>query len=180
MINYSQPDSLIETQWLSAHMNDSFMRIIEVDMSPESCKNTHIPGAVFWSIPSELMNPDRSMNLDSEVLSALLSKSGISPETTVVAYGSNLATSASIFWLLKRFGHEKVHVLNGGHQKWMEEGRPVTSVLSNFESVHRRKIVEGANFRPVFRSSTRRQRVSRPRRSWTASSRPPSTPRAAP
>ena len=135
MISYSHPDSLIETQWLTAHMNDSSVRIVEVDMTPEACENAHIPGAVFWSIPSAKMQPDMSMNLDSEALSELLSKSGISPETTVVPYGSNLAASASIFWLLKRFGHDKVYVLNGGHQKWMAEGRPVTSVLSSFEPV---------------------------------------------
>ncbi|MDY6783470.1 MAG: sulfurtransferase [Cyanobacteriota bacterium] len=135
MMSYSHPDSLIETQWLTAHMNDPSVRIVEVDMSLEACENAHIPGAVFWSIPSDLMKPDLSMNLDSGALSALLSKSGISPETTVVAYGSNLATSASIFWLLKCFGHDKVYVLNGGHQKWMAEGRPVTSALSSFDPV---------------------------------------------
>ncbi|MEM9808067.1 MAG: sulfurtransferase [Cyanobacteria bacterium P01_D01_bin.56] len=135
MMSYSHPDSLIETQWLAAHLNNSSVRIIEVDMSLEACENAHIPGAVFWSIPSDLMTPDMVMNLDSGALSALLSKSGISPETTVVAYGSNLATSATMFWLLKRFGHDNVYVLNGGHQKWMTEGRPVTSALSNFEPV---------------------------------------------
>ncbi|MEM6869254.1 MAG: sulfurtransferase [Cyanobacteria bacterium P01_C01_bin.121] len=135
MMGYSHPDSLIETQWLAAHLNNSSVRIIEVDMSLEACENVHIPGAVFWSIPSDLMTPDMGMNLDSRALSALLSKAGIFPETTVVAYGSNLATSASIFWLLKRFGHDNVYVLNGGHQKWMWEGRPVTSALSNFEPV---------------------------------------------
>ena len=135
MINYSHPDSLIETQWLNEHLNDLSVRVIEVDMSPKACENAHIPGAVFWSIVSDLMTPEMSMNLDSEMLSELLSKSGISPETTVISYGSNLATGANIFWLLKRFGHDKVYVLNGGHQKWMAEGRPVTSELSNFEPV---------------------------------------------
>ncbi|MEM9152803.1 MAG: rhodanese-like domain-containing protein, partial [Cyanobacteria bacterium P01_F01_bin.3] len=135
MTGYSRPDSLVETQWLAAHLNDPSVRIIEVGMSPKDCENAHIPGAVFWSIFSDLMTPTLSMNLESGVLSALLSKSGISPETTVVAYGSNLAVSANIFWLLKCFGHDKVCVLNGGHQKWMVEGRPVTSALSNFEPV---------------------------------------------
>lgn len=130
-MSYSHPDSLIETQWLAAHLNDFSVRIVEVDMSLEACENAHIPGAIF----SDLMTLDMSMNPDSGALSALLSKSGISPETTVVAYGSNPATSATIFWLLKQFGHDNVYVLNGGHQKWMAEGHPVTSALSNFEPV---------------------------------------------
>lgn len=133
MLSYSSPDSLIDTQWLAEHLNDSSIRIVEVDMSPEACENAHIPGAVFWSIFSDLLKPDMSMNTDSKVLSALLAKSGISPETTVVPYGSNPATGASIFWLLKCFGHSNVCVLNGGHQKWVAEGRPLTSELSSFE-----------------------------------------------
>ncbi|MEM6432661.1 MAG: sulfurtransferase [Cyanobacteria bacterium P01_D01_bin.115] len=135
MTGYSHPDSLVETQWLATQLNDPSVRIVEVGMSPEDCENAHIPGAVFWSIPSDLMTPNLRMNLDAEMFSALLSKSGISPETTVVAYGSNPATGANIFWLLKRFGHDKVYVLNGGHQKWMAEGRPVASALSRFEPV---------------------------------------------
>ena len=133
MLNYSCPDSLIDTQSLSKHLNDPSVRVIEADMNPEVCKDAHIPGAVFWNIFSDLMKPDLSMNLDSKAISELLSRSGILPETTLVAYGSNPATGAVIFWLLKRFGHERVYVLNGGYQKWIAEDRPLTSELTSFE-----------------------------------------------
>ena len=132
MLSYAHPDSLIDTQWLAEHLNDPSVRIVEVDMIPEACANVHIPGAVFWSIFADLMTPDMGLNFDSEASSALLSKSGISPETTVVPYGSNPATGASIFWLLKCLGHDNVRVLNGGHQKWVAEGRPLTAELSTF------------------------------------------------
>lgn len=89
MTGYGHPDSLVETQWLAKHLNDPSVRIIEVGMSPEDCENAHIPGAVFWSIPSDLMTPDMSMNLDSGAIAALLSRSGISPETTVVPFVLN-------------------------------------------------------------------------------------------
>lgn len=133
MLNYSCPDSLIDTQWLTEHLNDPSVRIIEANMNPEACKDAHIPGAVFWNILSDLMKPDMSMNLDSKAIAELLSRSGILPETTVVAYGSYPATGSLIFWFLKRFGHERVYVLNGGYQKWIAEGRPLTSDLSSFE-----------------------------------------------
>lgn len=133
MLNYSYPDSLIDTQWLTEHLNDPSVRVIEADMNPEACKDANIPGAVFWNIFTDLMKPDMSMNLDSKAISELLSRSGILPETTVIAYGSNPATGAVIFWLLKHFGHERVYVLNGGYQKWIAEGRPLTSNLTSFE-----------------------------------------------
>ena len=132
MLNYSCPD-LIDTHWLTEHLNDPSVRVIEANMNPEACKNAHIPGAVFWNIFSDLMKPDLSLNLDSKAILKLLSRSGILPQTTVVAYGSNPATGAVIFWFLKRFGHQRVYVLNGGYQKWIAESRPLTSELTSFK-----------------------------------------------
>jgi thiosulfate/3-mercaptopyruvate sulfurtransferase len=131
---YAHPEVLIETQWLMDHLNDPMVRVVEVDMSPESNQATHIPGAIFWNLFTDLLKPDLSMNLEAAAIESLLSRSGISQETTVVAYGSNPGTGAWIFWLLKLFGHDNVYVLNGGHQKWLSEGRPVTSELSGFAS----------------------------------------------
>ncbi|NEO71673.1 sulfurtransferase [Moorena sp. SIO3H5] len=132
MSQYAHPEVLVNTQWLMDHLEDPMVRVVEVDMSPESYKDTHIPGAVFWHFPTDLSMPDFAMNLDPTAIEELLSRSGISQETTVIAYGSYPGTGAFIFWFLKLFGHQKVYVLNGGHQKWVAEGRPVTSDLSNF------------------------------------------------
>ena len=95
-------------------------------------KNAHIPGAIFWNIFTDLLMPDLSMNLDPVALGNLLSRSGISTETTVIAYGTYPDTGAWIFWLLKICGHHNIYVLNGGYQKWLAEGRPLASNLSNF------------------------------------------------
>ncbi|MGF1522102.1 MAG: sulfurtransferase [Leptolyngbyaceae cyanobacterium] len=130
--DYAHPEVLVDTEWLEAHLNDFSLRILEVDMSASSYENSHIPGAVFWHISTELLLPDLRLNLDTEIIAKLLSKSGISDETTVVAYGSYPGTGAFIFWLLRLFGHQDVRVLNGGHQKWMAEGRPVTTEVSTF------------------------------------------------
>ncbi|NEQ46105.1 MAG: sulfurtransferase [Leptolyngbya sp. SIOISBB] len=132
MSQYAHPEVLVDTQWLMDHLNDPSVRLVEVDMSPDPYKEAHIPGAVFWNIFTDLLMPDLRMNLDPTAISKLLSRSGISSATTVIAYGSYPGTGAWIFWLLRLFGHQKVRVLNGGHQKWVAEGRPVTSDLSNF------------------------------------------------
>ena len=132
MSNYAHPEVLVDTQWLMDHLTDPTVRVVEVDMSPEPYQDTHIPGAIFWDIFTDLLNVDHSINLDPTAMGKLLSKSGISQETTVIAYGNYPGTGAWIFWILKTLGHDKVYVLNGGHQKWIAEGRPVTSQLSNF------------------------------------------------
>ncbi len=132
MSQYAHPEVLVDTQWLMDHLIDPMVRVVEVDMSPEPYQDAHIPGAIFWNIFTDLLMPDLSMNLEPTAIEKLLSRSGISQETTVIAYGSYPGTGAWIFWLLKLFGHDNVYVLNGGHQKWMAEGRPLTSELSSF------------------------------------------------
>ncbi|MEM8778023.1 MAG: sulfurtransferase [Cyanobacteria bacterium P01_G01_bin.49] len=131
MSQYAHPEVLIDVQWLAEHLDDSNLRILEVDMSPEPYKNAHIPGAVFWTI-KDLNLPDWSLNLDPIAFEQLMSRSGITNETTVVAYSSYPGTGGWIFWLLKLFGHEKVKVLNGGYQQWQAAGYPLAKDLSVF------------------------------------------------
>jgi thiosulfate/3-mercaptopyruvate sulfurtransferase len=132
MSQYAHPEVLVDTQWLMEHLDDPMVRVVEVDTSPEPYKDAHIPGAIFWNIFTDLLMPDLRMNLESTAIEHLLSRSGIAQETTVVAYGSYPGTGAWIFWLLKLFGHDRVYVLNGGHQTWVTENRPLTSALSSF------------------------------------------------
>jgi thiosulfate/3-mercaptopyruvate sulfurtransferase len=132
MSDYAHPEVLVDTQWLMEHLDDPTVRILEVDMSPERYQDAHIPGALFWNVFVDLLLPDLRINLDPMAMAQLLSRSGITPETTVVAYGSYPGTGAWIFWLLRLFGHDKVLVLNGGHQKWVAEGRPLAAALSSF------------------------------------------------
>jgi thiosulfate/3-mercaptopyruvate sulfurtransferase len=130
MNHYAYPEVLVDTQWLADHLDDPNLRLLEVDMNPELYQNKHIPGAVFWNILSDLFQSDLRINFDPTTISKLLSRSGITQNTTVVAYGSYPGTGAWIFWFLKMIGHPDVRVLNGGHQKWMAENRPVTAVFS--------------------------------------------------
>ncbi|MGF1494737.1 MAG: sulfurtransferase [Microcoleaceae cyanobacterium] len=132
MSQYPHPELLVDTEWLAQRLDDPRIRVVEVDMSPDACQESHIPGAVFWNIFTDLLLPDLRMNLDPAALEALLSRSGITNEMTVVAYGTYPGTGGWLFWLLKMIGHQDVRVLNGGHRKWMLEGRPVTAELSTF------------------------------------------------
>lgn len=149
MPNYACPEVLVDTQWLMDRLNDPTVRVVEVDMSPDQYKNANIPGAVFWNIFTDLLKPDLSINLDPTAIAKLLGRSGISPETTVIACGSNPGTGAWIFWLLKTLGHEQVYVLNGGYQKWVAEGRPLASEPSNFPATEYIAKSPDASFRVI-------------------------------
>jgi len=135
MADYAHPDVLVDTAWLAEHLQDCDPRLIEVDMSPEHYQTEHMPGAIFWNIFTDLLKPNLAMNLDQQAFEALLSRSGISPDTTVIAYGSYPGTGAWIFWLLKLFGHGPVYVLNGGFGKWKAEGRALSTEPTVYPSV---------------------------------------------
>ncbi|MEH1890779.1 MAG: rhodanese-like domain-containing protein [Nostoc sp.] len=147
MSQYADSSVLVDTQWLANHLNDPNVRIIEVDISLEPYKNAHIPSAVFWNIFTDLLLPDLKMNWDAQAFEKLMARSGITNDTTVIAYGSYPGTGAWIFWLLKVFGHENVRVLNGGYQKWKSEARPLATELSTSANTDYRAKTPDAHLR---------------------------------
>lgn len=149
MSQYAHPSVLVDTQWLVDHLNDPKVRVIAAEVNPQPYNDAHIPGAVFWSL-TDLLLPNFRTNFDTTALEKLLSRSGISNDTTVVAYGSYPGTSGWIFWLLKVFGHDNVRVLNGGYQKWMAENRPVTTELPIVTPIDYRAQIPNPSLRVSF------------------------------
>lgn len=57
----------------------------------------------------------------------LLASRGIHDDTTVVLRGDkNNWFAAYAYWCLKLYGHADARLLDGGRQKWIEEGRELT------------------------------------------------------
>jgi thiosulfate/3-mercaptopyruvate sulfurtransferase len=132
MSQYATPEVLVDTHWLLARLDDPTVRIVEVDLTPDSYRERHLPGAIFWHIFSDLLLPNLRQNLDPIAIANLLSRAGIAPDTTVIAYGSIPDTGAWIFWLLKLCGHDNVVVLNGGYKHWLAAELPVTSEVPTY------------------------------------------------
>jgi thiosulfate/3-mercaptopyruvate sulfurtransferase len=125
--NYAHPETLVSTEWLLEHLDDPNIRIIQMDLNPDAYEKSHLPGSIFWSV-NAIFQLDFRVNFDSTALQQLLANSGISNDTIVVAvHDSFAATSGLIFWLLKVFGHNDVRILNGGCQKWRQDGYPLTT-----------------------------------------------------
>jgi thiosulfate/3-mercaptopyruvate sulfurtransferase len=125
--DYAHPETLVDTDWLLEHLDDPDVRIIEMDLSPEAYEKGHLPGAIFWHI-NAIFKPDLQIDFEPTTIEKLFANSGISNNTTVVAvHGGFTGTSGLIFWLLKVFGHADVRILNGGRQKWVQDGHPLTT-----------------------------------------------------
>ena len=127
MGQYAHPEVLVETDWLASKLSDSLVRMVEVDVDTGAYDLGHIPDAIGWAWQTQLCDTVKRDILPKQQLEALLSKAGITPETTIVLYGdSNNWFAAWALWQLKIYGHKDVRLLNGGRKKWIAEGRPLT------------------------------------------------------
>src|ERR1700691_5075434 len=135
MSEYKHPETLVSTQWAADHLKDSNIRLVEVDVDTTAYDQGHIPGAVGWNWQSQLQDNIRRDLIDQGALEDLLSKSGISNDTTILLYGDNNNWFAAYaFWQLKYYGHKDVRLVNGGRKKWVEEKRPLTTEATKVEA----------------------------------------------
>ncbi|HEX2152358.1 MAG TPA: sulfurtransferase [Acidimicrobiia bacterium] len=125
---YDRPEMLVSTEWLAEHLDDPNVVVVESDEDVLLYDTGHIPGAVKIDWHQDLNDPLVRDYLDAESFARLMSERGISPDTTVVFYGDNFNWwAAYALWVFSLFGHEDLRLLDGGRQKWLEEGREMTT-----------------------------------------------------
>ncbi len=128
MTNYAHPEVLVDAAWVAEHRNDAGVRLAEVDVDTSAYEQGHIPGAVGWSWTTDLSDTVRRDILSQEQFGALMSRSGIDENTTVVLYGDNNNWFAAwAFWQMKVYGHDDVRIMDGGRKKWLAEDRETTT-----------------------------------------------------
>jgi thiosulfate/3-mercaptopyruvate sulfurtransferase len=124
---YAKP-VLVTTEWLAEHLNDEDVVVAEVDENPDVYDEGHIPGSIKLHWRDDLQDPVERDLVEREVFERLLGERGISNETALVLYGDkNNWFAAYAYWYLKIYGHEDVRILDGGRQKWIDEGRELTT-----------------------------------------------------
>ena len=130
---YAHPEVLVSTQWVAEHLNDPNVRIIESDEDTLLYASGHIPGAVQVDWTADLNDPIRRDYLDREGFEKLMSRIGVTPETTVVFYGyKNNWWACYAFWVFQLFGHTNAKIMDGGRLKWEKEGRPMTREVPSY------------------------------------------------
>ncbi|MGO9489734.1 MAG: sulfurtransferase [Solirubrobacteraceae bacterium] len=133
MSDYAK-DVLVDADWLQRHIDDQAIRIVEVDEDPALYAAAHIPGAIGFDWREDLQDPVRRDFLGPREFGELLGARGISDEHTIVLYGDrNNWFAAYTYWYLKYYGHERVLLLNGPREKWIEEGRPTSADAPDHE-----------------------------------------------
>ncbi len=124
---YAKP-VLVTTEWLEEHVNDDSVVVAEVDENPDLYDEGHIAGAVKLHWREDLQDPVERDLIDKPSFERLMSERGISNDSTLVLYGDkNNWFAAYAYWYLKFYGHEDVRILDGGRQKWTDQGREFTT-----------------------------------------------------
>jgi len=137
---------LVETSWLAGHLDEAGLSIVDIRGSikpPTAPKphyapkrdrylEAHIPGAVFVDWTEDIIEPTAPVHMalaGQARFKTVMERVGIGDETEVVAYDDSGGLAPRLWWALNYYGHSRVRVLDGGWNKWVAEGRPVTASL---------------------------------------------------
>jgi len=124
---YAKP-VLVTADWLADHLGDETVVAAEVDENPALYEEGHIPGAVKLHWREDLQDPIERDLIERDQFERLMGGLGISNTTTVVLYGDrNNWFAAYAYWYLKIYGHQDARILDGGRQKWIDEGRELAT-----------------------------------------------------
>ncbi len=132
---YAHPETLVDTQWVADHLNDPRVRIVEADEDPLLYEIGHIENAAKLDWHVDVQDPVTRDFVNKAAFEALMSRYGITPDTTIVLYGDkNNWYAAYSFWLFRMYGHRDLRLMNGGRTKWEAEGRPYTKQAPSFSA----------------------------------------------
>ena len=131
-------ENFVATDWLDAHLGDPDLRVIDASWHMPTTarkgdaefREGHIPGAVFFNI-DEIA--DKSTGLPHmlptpQAFAAAMGELGLGDGMRFVIYDSlGLFAAARVWWTLRAYGAEDVHILAGGLPKWTHEGRALAT-----------------------------------------------------
>ena len=124
---YAKP-VLVTTDWLAEHLGETGLVVAEVDEDPDLYDEGHIPGAIKLHWRDDLQDPLKRDLVDRATFERLLGERGIGNDTALVLYGDkNNWFAAYAYWYVSTYGHDDVRILDGGRQKWIDEGREMTA-----------------------------------------------------
>ena len=126
----SRETALVTADWVAENLNNPAVVIVEVDEDTALYAQGHIENALTFNWREDLQDGLRRDIISKEGFEALLSKSGIANDTTVVLYGGNNNWFAAYaYWYFKLYGHQDVRLLDGGRKRWELDARPFVTAV---------------------------------------------------
>lgn len=155
----------VSTDWLEEHFEDENVMVLDVQPNVHDYIQEHIPGSVYLN-EGLLRVPLKGVPtfyVPSESIQTVFRRAGLKPDVPVVVYtgigsytgwGNGLGQTMMAYSLV-RFGHNNVYVLDGGIDKWKEEGRSLSKIFPKVEessfkvNVRKEYFVEYEEFKAI-------------------------------
>jgi len=127
--NFTHP-RLVEPDELKDLINHPLVRIVDMRTSLLDYLKSHIPRAVYLNFEN-LRIPEYGIPAqapDRVCLEKLCGNNlSVSNDMWIILYSERSNPNATyLAWALDFLGHRKIGILNGGWEKWVAEGKPVT------------------------------------------------------
>jgi thiosulfate/3-mercaptopyruvate sulfurtransferase len=133
----------VSTDWLENHLNDSNIRILDIQPNVHDYITEHIPGATYMNegLFRVSFKGRPAVYVPEESIKSVFSRVGLSTNDPVVVYtgkgafkgwGDGLEQTMAAY-TLARFGHKNIHILNGGLDKWKKENRELTKLFPKIQ-----------------------------------------------
>ena len=167
MTAYGALPLLVSTSWLEERLGDPDLRVFDCtgalvpdrraiyrsESGRARYDEGHVPGAGYLDLHEELSDPEGRFVYtvpSAERFSEAMSRHGVGPGARVVLYSAVRPSWATrVWWLLRLFGFDGAAVLDGGWEKWLAEGRPVSKGAEAYPPA-----AFDARFRPGLLAST--------------------------
>jgi thiosulfate/3-mercaptopyruvate sulfurtransferase len=138
-------DSLVTTQWLSQHLDDPDLVVLDCSVMMEQSEDGsmqsvngrahyesgHIPSAGFADLMGDLADGESDLNFampTPEAFVDAMSALGVSDDSRVVLYDAmGSFWAARVWWMLRWIGFDRAALLDGGLGAWTAEGRPLST-----------------------------------------------------
>jgi thiosulfate/3-mercaptopyruvate sulfurtransferase len=151
---FARPQHLVDTGSVAAELAESDLRVFDCSVflrpTPDNpfrfesgrpeWQRGHVPGSGFLDLDDELS--DRSCPLrftmpSSEQFAKVMGRHGVGKGVRVILYSAGHPMwAARIWWMLRAFGFENAAVMDGGWEKWVAEGRPVSTEPCRYPATH--------------------------------------------
>ena len=141
------PEALVSGDWLQDHLDDPDLRIFDctvylhyevgtgrpysIESGRADYEAGHIPGAGFLDLQEDFSVPDspyRFTLLSPEETGAAFARMGVGDDTRVIFYSrKSMQWSTRFWWMLRWLGFDNAAILDGGIDKWLADGRPIST-----------------------------------------------------
>jgi thiosulfate/3-mercaptopyruvate sulfurtransferase len=137
--------SLVSTEWLSKHLNDSDLIVLDCTVFMEQDSGGgmravsgrarfaegHIPSAGFADLTDDLCDVGSPLGYalpTPEQFCESIGKLGVGDDSRVVLYDAyNSVWAARVWWMLRWVGFDQAALLDGGLKAWTAEGRKLST-----------------------------------------------------